>query len=132
MASQLPTLEQQRAQDTWEKSRGCSDKYRNLAKSMPALIINSGLMQVLAFLQDKAKKGSDEEKLSRDLYHWLAQRFKTEIPQAEFNTVMNALMHASPSFYQQVNKETFAWLRWMRQMAAAQGDAKNTDHHSDR
>ena len=48
------TLEQQRAQDAWKKAdegigRHGKD-YVNDAKGLPALIMNSGLMQVMAFL----------------------------------------------------------------------------------
>ena len=32
---------------------------------------------------------------------------------------MEALMKAKPSDYQAITAEAFAWLRWMRQMAAA-------------
>lgn len=37
---------------------------------------------------------------------------------------MEALMRASPSDYQAINAEAFAWLKWLRQMAAAR---KNKD-----
>ena len=42
------TLEQLRAADAWARAQGCSDEYQKLAKGLPALIMNSGLMQVLA------------------------------------------------------------------------------------
>jgi CRISPR-associated protein Cmr5 len=32
---------------------------------------------------------------------------------------MQALMNAKPGDYQAITSEAFAWLRWMRQMAAA-------------
>ena len=53
------TMEQKRAADAWARCQGCSNEYQNLAKSVPALIMNSGLMQVLAFLHEKG--GKDHE-----------------------------------------------------------------------
>ncbi len=47
------TLEQRRAQDAWDRSQSCSEPYTKLAKGLPAMIMNSGLMQVIAFLHEK-------------------------------------------------------------------------------
>ena len=47
------TLEQLRAQDAWNKCEKYSKEQVNIAKSLPALIMNSGLMQVLAFAHQK-------------------------------------------------------------------------------
>ena len=107
------TLEQQRARDAWEKSAGCSKEYRNLAKAVPALIMNSGLMQVMAFLH---QKGGTHEELAADLRGWLHGQVKTP---AAFEPFMEKLMQAQPAFYRDVTAEAFAWLRWMRQMASA-------------
>src|SRR5512135_1185283 len=113
------TLEQQRAQDAWRKSEGCTDDYVNLAKSIPALIMNSGLMQVMAFLHEKGSKESQRHcrLLGEHLRQWLHERFSV-VPQ-DFDGFMQALMNASPRSYQGITVEAFAWLRWMRQMAGA-------------
>ena len=50
------TQEQLRAQDAWEKCADYSKEHVNIAKGLPALIMNSGLMQVLAFCQEKKRK----------------------------------------------------------------------------
>lgn len=115
------TLEQQRARDAWEKAQGCRNDYRNLAKGLPALIMNSGLMQVLAFLYEKGRKNAQHKQLGDDLRAWLHSRFAAELklPGTEFGPFMQALMHAEPRLFQRVTSEAMAWLRWMRQMAAA-------------
>jgi CRISPR-associated protein Cmr5 len=115
------TLEQQRAADAWMKAQGCSKEYRNLAKGLPALIMNSGLMQVLAFLHEKGGKKSQEHcgTLGNHLRQWLHARFKTQLHSADFKPFMLALMAANPQLFQQVTTEAMAWLRWSRQMAAA-------------
>lgn len=122
------TLEQQRAADAWQKAQGCSSSYRNLAKGLPALIMNSGLMQVLAFLHEKGSKNSQIHcrELGEHLRAWLHQRFPEKLRNADFRPFMEDLMQAEPHLFQQVTTEAMAWLRWSRQMAAAactdQGD----------
>ncbi len=115
------TLEQKRAQDAWENCVNYSKEHVNTAKSLPALIMNSGLMQVLAFCHEKGKKDSGRhyEQVATHLRNWLRGRFAQCLPSADFEPFMQALMKASPADYQAINTEAFAWLRWMRQMAAA-------------
>ena len=113
-----PTLEQHRAQDAWDRcGADCSKDYANLAKALPALIMNSGLMQVMAFLQEKGKKDETHKKLADDLRGWLHRRFNT-LPR-DFTGFMKALFEAKSPTYQAVTAEAFAWLKWLRQMAAA-------------
>lgn len=123
--SQQPqTLEQRRAQDAWD----CSDRartqlgdkgyegYVKTAKGLPALIMNSGLMQVLAFCHEK---GGANEQVATDLRIWLGRRFNGVDRDTGFELLMQALMKATPGDYQAITAEAFAWLRWLRQMAAA-------------
>ena len=120
------TLEQKRARHAWDcanqakeilGSSQTKDSYRdyvNAAKGMPALIINSGLMQVLAFCN-----GKKEERyglLNEHLLTWLHQQCKTP---EKFPAFMKAIMEATPQRYRTVNAEAMAWLRWLRQMAPA-------------
>ncbi|TXF11478.1 type III-B CRISPR module-associated protein Cmr5 [Pelomicrobium methylotrophicum] len=123
-----PTLEQLRAQDAWRRAEVVKnesgqkyDKYVDAAKALPALIMNSGLMQVLAFCQEKGQKESGWHygRVAADLRDWLQQRFPQRFPSAEFEPFMNQLMQASPQDFQAITAEAFAWLRWLRQMASA-------------
>ena len=109
-----PTLEQQRAGDAWKRCADCPKEYANLAKALPALIMNSGLMQVMAFLHEK---GGVHERLASDLRAWLHCRFDPLQP--GFTEFMEALLKTEPHMYQAVTAEAFAWLKWLRQMAAA-------------
>lgn len=110
------TLEQQRAQDAWNKSATYSKEHVNFAKGLPALIMNSGLMQVLAFCHEK---GGVNEKVARDLRAWLNQRFNLVNGDPDFERFMEALMKATPGDYQAITAEAFAWLKWLRQIASA-------------
>lgn len=110
------TLEQQRAQDAWNQCAAYTKEHVKVAKGLPALIMNSGLMQVLAFCHEK---GGVNEEVATDLHIWLQRRFPSLISKPDFTTVMQALMQAQPANYKAITTEAFAWLRWMRQMAAA-------------
>jgi CRISPR-associated protein Cmr5 len=110
------TLEQRRAQDAWNRCQRYQKEHVNVAKGLPALIMNSGLMQVLAFCHEK---GGANEQVATDLREWLRLRFAQRLPSAEFEPFMQALMKSSPQEFQAITAEAFAWLRWMRQMAAA-------------
>ena len=111
-----PTLEQRRAQNAWNVCADYTEKHVNFAKGLPALIMNSGLMQVLAFCH---KKGDDYERVAADLRAWLASQKIGSATQSEFEPFMQALMQSSSHDYQRINAEAFAWLKWLRQMAAA-------------
>jgi len=113
----MPTLEQRRAQNAWEvAAQGIQQHgrdYVNAAKGLPALIMNSGLMQVMAFCH---KKDERHETLAQHLRAWLHQQCGT--PQ-DFEGFMQHLMQADPRRFQMITAEAFAWLKWLRQMASA-------------
>ncbi|MFN9709315.1 MAG: type III-B CRISPR module-associated protein Cmr5 [Burkholderiales bacterium] len=114
------TLEQQRAAHAWKCCQPtCQPAYQNLAKGLPALIMNSGLMQVLVFLHEKGNKDTHHKLLGEHLRNWLHERFKQNLPSAQFDLFMNGLMEAPPHTFQMITTEAFAWLRWLRQMAPA-------------
>lgn len=110
------TLEQKRAAHAWKCAQGCSKEYVNRAKALPALIMNSGLMQVLAFCHEK---GGTHEAVAAHLRAWLHLQFGSKIKDDSFEGLMLVLQGADAQFYQHITTEAFAWLRWLRQMAAA-------------
>ena len=115
------TLEQQRAQDAWNQCVNYEKEHVNIAKGLPALIMNSGLMQVLAFCHEKGKKekGLPYEQVATHLRTWLNQRFNGVARDPGFELFMQILLKAQPADYQAITTEAYAWLRWMRQMASA-------------
>jgi len=118
------TLEQQRAQDAWTQCARYSKEHVDIAKGLPALIMNSGLMQVLAYCHDKGKAN---EQVAAHLRTWLMFRFNGVSRDPGFEPFMQSLLKASPADYQAITSEAFAWLRWLRQMAAARFKQENRD-----
>lgn len=115
------TLEQLRAQDAWDKSAAYTGEHVNVAKGLPALIMNSGLMQVMAYCYEKGKNNED---VASQMRVWLQSRFPKIFTSTEFGPFMQALIQAQPSDYQAITAEAFAWLRWLRQMAPARVKVK--------
>lgn len=111
----METIDHKRAQDAWQAAAHYSKDHVSAAKSLPALIINSGLMQVLAFCHDK---GKENEVVARSLRCWLAGRFDW-IHSEDFEPFMESLMNATPAQFRDVNREAMAWLKWLRQVAPA-------------
>lgn len=123
------TLEQRRAQAAWafaqEGVATAGGEYTNLAKAAPALIMNNGLMQTLAFYQDKNK--AHHQALAGQLRRWLLYR---ELPNPGeglklpadpgFQFLMGQLLDFESAQYRQATEETLLLLRWVRQFAAAQ------------
>jgi len=112
------TIEQQRARDAWQWSASYKKEAVNAAKGLPALIMNSGLMQVLAFCH---QKGDPLETISKHLRNWLAGRFAELKGKQEFEPFMEALLGVGPRRYQEITVEALAWLKWLRQMSSARG-----------
>lgn len=124
--SQQPklTLDQERAKYAWEKvdeaARTDIEKYTNLAKATPSLIMSSGLMQTLAFL--KGKNDRIHDILLGNISKWLAIRFmglSEDGQPPRFEMLMEELFRINSSAYMQVTTETMALLRWIRQFADA-------------
>ena len=111
------TLEQKRAEHAWKKAEeglhNHDKDYVNDAKGLPALIMNSGLMQVMAYLHGK---GGRHETIAEHLRDWLHEQCKTP---TKFDAFMQYLMNAGSREYQAITTEAFAWLKWLRQMASA-------------
>jgi len=111
------TLEQRRAADAWNCVKdGVGKEYVNVAKAMPQLIMNSGLMQTLAFMEQK--KGEHQD-VAKQLREWLNLRFNGVRRDPGFEPMMEALLRAKPDDFRLYTAEVLAWLKWLRQFAAA-------------
>lgn len=113
----MATLEQQRAQYAWQMAQvGVKEhgkEYVNTCKGLPALIMTSGLMQTMAFLE---QKGGRHSFIGQQIRNWLHKRY--DYPQ-EFKRFMEEMFKAKSATYQKVNNEVFALIKWLRHFAAA-------------
>ncbi len=119
------TLDQKRAALAWgfaTASRNLqgdlTDKYRNLAKGAPALIMNSGLMPTLAFYKGK-DKGLAEQQLLNDLMTGLVQRLAPQPAPRDFMSFMAMLQKGESRDYLRYTDEALELLKWLRQFVDA-------------
>jgi len=117
------TAEQRRASHAWSKAvEGVAKhqaNYVNDAKGLPALIMNSGLMQVTAFLYGK---GGRHAMLGGHLLDWL--HIKMNTPQ-NFEKFMQHLAELEDARqFQAITTEAMAWLKWLRQLAPAANEGR--------
>jgi CRISPR-associated protein Cmr5 len=115
----MRTLDQIRAEYAWGRVQNPSKEYRNLAKSLPALVMSNGLMQSLAFLQGKGKDDhSPHGRLLKDVLDWLINPQVKILQNGEgpFSQAMTAVTKMSSLDYQRATEESIAMLRWIRHL----------------
>ena len=122
--SQVQTLEQERANFAWTKVQNLISKkdlhqkaFKNVAKAAPAMVMNNGLMQALAFYQ--SRKEGEPEHLVCLILTWLAQQKILKIADGSFKAGMEALHQSSSAAYLRATEEALEILRWIRQFANA-------------
>ena len=116
------TLEQRRSEAAWrfaQEGVALSEQYKDLAKAAPALIMNNGLMQTLAFYADKDKP--HHLALAGHLRRWIMVRSGGADKDPGFPFFMEIMLKADSSTYRQATEEALLLLRWIRQFAAALG-----------
>jgi CRISPR-associated protein Cmr5 len=115
------TLEQRRSETAWRFAQEgvALPQYKDLAKAAPALIMNNGLMQTLAFYQDKNKP--HHQALASHLRRWALARNGGPDKDIGFKPFMEHLLEEDSSGYRQATEEALLFLRWIRQFAAALG-----------
>ncbi len=116
------TLEQRRSEAAWRYAQegvALSEQYKDLAKAAPALIMNNGLMQTLAFYADKNKP--HHQALASHLRRWIMQRAGGADQDPGFPFFMENMLKAESGKYRQYTEEALLLLRWIRQFAAALG-----------
>ena len=137
MTTRYVHLDQKRAAFAWQRltAQPVMREYATLAKGTPALIMTSGLMQVLAFLQDKGNgnEQSPHGRLAGDLRAWLATALpeldlaeppSSAAPPPEYAPTMNALHGANVQTYRRATEEALEILRWIRQFAPTLQDSR--------
>jgi len=118
------SLDQICAEFAWQRLQPkANGDYVNLAKSMPAMVMESGLMPALAFLE--GKKDDHHKMLLRHILEWLkAQRV---LNTTDFRGAMNELLNKSSLEYQRAVEEAMRVLKWIRHF----GDALKSQGGSD-
>jgi CRISPR-associated protein Cmr5 len=114
------TSEQQRQRFAWAAAKDADKDFVSLVKGLPALMMASGLMATLAFLEAKSEKasGAAKKRLAQDLGRWLGSRGGRPQP-PDYQTLQEALLDCSPRQYRLLTEETLGMLAWLRHFADA-------------
>ncbi|GAB4390158.1 MAG: hypothetical protein Kow0025_20300 [Thermodesulfovibrionales bacterium] len=104
------SLDQMRAASAWRYVQRKSGEYKNLAKSLPALIMSNGLMQSLAFLKAKGKEHHTD--LGNQICKYVLQVDTLE-------EGLEKLHSMKGSQYRRATEEAIEVLKWIRQLADA-------------
>jgi CRISPR-associated protein Cmr5 len=115
------TIEQERAKfalgfvndKTKDKDR---EDYKTLIKRLPAMVLNNGIGQALAFLLAKAE--TDQNKPSYKLFGALKEWLRTQNVYTG-DDLMDALTKGTRAQYMQARHETLKLLTWMTKFADA-------------
>lgn len=122
----MTTREQERASEAWKMAEEgvavAGKDYVNLAKAAPALIINNGLMQTLAFYESKGK--AQHQALAKHLRRWVFFCAGGKNDDPGFALLMRGLLGAESRNYRAASEEAMLLLRWIRQFAAALEDKR--------
>jgi CRISPR-associated protein Cmr5 len=122
------TLEQKRAKyamDAVNKQKEGEDpeSYGRHVRRMPAMILNNGLGQALAFLlADAEGEGKTPSmKLYKDIETWLCGSESDDYPRRIYGNgdLIQLLMQRSRHLYIHAQNETLSLLRWMTKFADA-------------
>ncbi len=107
------TLEQERAAYAWEtlsKRGGASKAYVSAVSGAPALVMQNGLLQAVAYFWNKDEE--DNRKVAEDIMAWLARRNLAK--GGDLNTFLPSLMNADASTYMRAAEEALALLKWLK------------------
>lgn len=119
------TLGQKRAEYCLEmlKNLNCDNKkeFKALSAGLPAMIMQNGFGQTLAFLLAKGKdKHNDKHnKAFKIIALWLAQRNLIDMKQQPTEILMQ-ISNMEQTTYLQAQKETLAMLEWLKRYANAE------------
>lgn len=110
----MTTLEQIRANFAWKEAlKNKNDKYKNIAKGAPALIMSNGLMPSLAFWQSK----KETQPIVESILSWLEKR--NLITSSDFITAMENLQDSDQVKFREATQESLEFLKWLRNFVSA-------------
>ncbi len=94
-----------------------SDKfsdYRNMAKSAPALIMQSGLIPTLTYIMSR-KSNPEKVALGKDILRWLKET--NYVKSLDIQKAFGELFELNSDRYIDATQETFELLTWLRQLS---------------
>jgi len=119
------TLQQERAAKAWEKvqeieqggNKGFQKEYGSLVRGLPAMILQNGLAQSVAFLS--AKGGTNLAEVHSVVLRHLTEGVRTRLAIPEAQEMLPWLLNQSTPRYRLAASESLAFLHWLKRFVEA-------------
>lgn len=125
----MRNLEQERVRKAYEfviSVKGNEErekKYSSLARKLPSMITQSGLITTLAFLKSKEKKEEEASGiLLNHLLKYFSEKFNTK---NDYDDVIRKLYNANITEYLYISQEMIAFSIWLKRIA--EGELKHEE-----
>lgn len=120
----MKTLEQIRAQKayiyvSYVKGKEIEKEYKSLAKRLPQMITQNGLLTTLAFLKSKAKEENGRKNahsvILDQIAEYLSERFN--IGSQDSESLMKELLETHVESYLYISEEATKFATWLKRIA---------------
>ncbi len=95
-------------------------KYSSLAKKLPSMVVQNGLLATLSFLKSKEKGEDATHKLLSQLIEYLSNLLKTE---NTYDAVISKLYSIDVTDYIHISNEIIAFSIWLKRIT--EGELEN-------
>lgn len=121
------SIEQNRAKIAWEyaevskKKDAPTDKYKSHVREFPMLVLTSGLVNAVAFANEKSTGDKGWKLLYEHLEQWLKKDSGQNILEFEDKGLLAALLTVSPNDAQKIRaltNETISLFTWLKRFVS--------------
>ena len=121
----MKSVEQERMKKAYNyvmrvKDSNIEGKYASLAKKLPAMIVQNGLVTTIAFLKAKAKEGNEHGILLSQLCEYMDEKLGRT---GTGRTLITYLQDISLEEYLYISQEAIAFATWLKRIA--EGELKD-------
>jgi len=120
----MKTLEQVRAQRAYiyiscVKGKEIEKEYKSLARRLPQMITQNGLLTTLAFLKSKAKVKDGQKNahyvILEQVTEYLSESFNINL--RNYNSLIEELLKTSVEHYLHISEEAVKFSTWLKRIA---------------
>lgn len=116
-ANDTQSLDQRRAAYAWGCVKdGVGKDYVSLVSGASALIMSNGLLQALAYYENK---GKEAKTIGGHIQSWILGGSRVDCSKVAFDKAVSEMSGADSTQYITYTEEALAMLRWLRQLAKA-------------
>ncbi len=123
-------------QDVKQNHSGIANEYSSLAKKLPAMIVNNGLITTMVFLRSKAKKKKEEEgekttaneKLLEQLLSYIIS--ENQDTDSKYEIFRKRVENMDIEEYLFLTQDVLAFATWLKRIAEGEIEDEKTERSS--